>query len=160
MPSSNPLQENNVTAPKKLEIEVVSPSDGRGETYCFLSVCIGTICIAFGLLSILHEPSQVTLSELPNTHSNLATQISNALEEITLLDEMGMISTPYDLQQLPLPQSGTASFTQQNEYCFTLLHKGILFSVEHEQESWQAHWAPSDTINDCHATLKWHELNR
>ncbi|MFT2099001.1 hypothetical protein ACMUMQ_11640 [Marinomonas sp. 2405UD66-6] len=150
MPSSNPSG--------AMDIEIVSPVDGRGETYSFLGICIGTLVLAGGLLSMLYDPTHMELSELPNSHSNLATQVSNALEEITLLVEVGAIEAPYDLHKLPLPTLGNTSFVQHDEHCFTLLHEGVLFSVEHEQADWHAQWAKSDKISDCHATLEWHEL--
>ncbi|MBR7889765.1 hypothetical protein J9B83_12555 [Marinomonas sp. A79] len=143
-----------------LEIEIIQPADGRGETRYFLSICVGTLLLAGVLLSLLHSPSQQTLPELPVSHSNMATQISNALEEIALLEEADMISPPYQLQQLPLPTIGQTAFAQQDKHCFTLHQAGILFAVEREAQHWAAHWAQSDKELDCHASLVWHPLNR
>ncbi|MCB5161079.1 hypothetical protein [Marinomonas algarum] len=143
-----------------MSIEQVQPADGRGETRYFLMVCFGVLLLAGGLLSLLHGPSKPTLSSLPESHSNLATQISNALEEITLLEEAGMLLAPYQLKDLPLPQLATVTFIQQNSHCFTLLHQGVLFAVQKEESTWQAQWVNSTRQRDCHAPLDWNALNQ
>lgn len=153
----NYLAKKTVTS---MAVEIIAPADGRGETGYFLAICAAIILLAAGLLWALHKPTYNTLSELPKSLSNLATQISNALEEITLLEETGIISAPYDLQDLPLPQSGQNTFLQQNDHCFILKTHNILFAVEQEQHQWSAQWVQSSHLLDCHANLIWHPLNR
>jgi len=142
------------------EIEIVPPADGRGETGYFLAICAAIIVFSTGLLWALHTPTKSTLPELPSSLSNLATQISNAMEEIRLLEDAGLISAPYELQDLPLPQSASSQFQQQDEHCFVLHKNNTLFAVEYEQSKWHANWANSEQLLDCHAALQWHPLNR
>ncbi|WP_067215378.1 hypothetical protein [Marinomonas gallaica] len=142
------------------EIEVILPANGRGETRNFLLICAAIIATAMTLLSLIQKADGQTVPELPTSLSNMATQISNAIEEITLLEEAGMLSEPYQLGDLPLPALNGQRFQQQEERCFTLLQGQYLFIIERHDDTWDAHWAVTDQPADCHAPLTWHSLNQ
>ena len=141
-------------------IEIITPADGRGETRNFLLVCAAVLICAISLLSLLHSASPKALPELPNHLSNLATQVSNAVEEIELLEQAELINAPYQLADLPFPTYQNQSFTQQDEHCFSLFQGQYVFVIERHEEGWDAHWAPSEQAVDCHASLDWHSLNQ
>ena len=141
-------------------IEIIAPVDGRGETRNFLLVCVVVLACAIGLLSLIHSSPQNALSELPNQFSNLATQVSNAVEEIQLLEEAELINAPYQLADLPFPTYQNQSFIQLDEHCFSLFQGQYVFVVERHEDGWDAHWAQSEQAVDCHASLDWHSLNQ
>lgn len=142
------------------DIEIVAPMDGRGETRNFLLICAVVIALAGGLLSLIHSPSVRVVPELPAELSNFATQISNAVEEIQMLEEAELITPPYQLAELPLPVLQGQSFTQQDEHCFTWFNGQHTFVVERHPEAWDAHWAVAEQAVDCHAAITWHTLNQ
>ncbi|MBM6550963.1 hypothetical protein [Marinomonas ostreistagni] len=142
------------------EIEIVPPADGRGETRNFLLVCAGVIATALILLSLIHKTSANALPELPASLINAATQISNAVEEIAMLEEAGLITAPYQLDELPLPTIKGQAFTQQEDDCFSLLTGDFQFIVERHEDAWDAHWTQTEQAVDCHAAITWHTLNQ
>lgn len=139
-------------------IEVVIPDDGRQETRYFAFISIAVVVVAGMLLWLNHSGAQTKLSELPNQLSNSATQISNAIAELNMLDEAGLLTYPLTAELLPLPVIPGASLHEFSQTCYVIEQAGYLFAIEKET-AWQAHWAKSDLIADCHANLNWHELN-
>lgn len=142
------------------EIEVIPPADGRGETRNFLLVCASVVTLALLLLSLINKTDPRAMPELPRSLSNTATQVSNAVEEIAMLEEAGLISAPYQLDALPLPTINGQAFIQQNATCFSLFQGGYSFIVERHEQMWDAHWAATEQAVDCHAAITWHTLNQ
>ncbi|SBS29774.1 hypothetical protein MAQ5080_01498 [Marinomonas aquimarina] len=142
------------------KVEIISPLDGRGETRNFLLICAGVLALAVLLLSMIDRQSGQAMPELPHELSNMATQISNAVEEVALLEEAGLISQPYQLIDLPLPSFKNAVFEQLDETCFSLFQGEHVFVVERQKAAWTAHWATSTQPLDCHAAVTWHSLNQ
>lgn len=142
------------------EIEIIPPADGRGETRNFLLVCAAVVTLALILLSLINKAEAPAMPELPTSLSNAATQISNAVEEITMLEEAGLIAAPYQLEELPLPTIKGQAFVQQEGNCFSLLTDDHQFIVERHEETWDAHWTQTEQTVDCHAAITWHTLNQ
>lgn len=142
------------------EVEIISPADGRGETRNFLLICVGVLALAAFLLSMINRESSQALPELPPSLSNIATQISNAVEEVALLEEAGLIAPPYQLADLSLPSFKNATFEQVDDTCFRLMQGEYVFVIERHEEAWDAHWAASEQPLDCHDAVTWHTLNQ
>ena len=142
------------------EIEIVAPADGRGETRYFLLVCASVLALAVLLLSLINKTQTQALPELPHALSNLATQTSNAVEEISMLEDAGMIKAPYSVDTLPLPTFQGHSFKQRDEHCYTLFQGDHVFALAHHDGGWHARWTQSQQAVDCHASVTWHTLNQ
>lgn len=123
--------------------ETVPTNDSKHENRFFFLTLLVVIGLA-GMLLWLSNQDTAAEKSLPNHLSNIATQLSIAIDEIMMLQDIGVISAAPSLSELlsnQLEPFISETVIEAGSNCFVITKaQAILRLIKLPEQSWQVQW--------------------
>ncbi len=148
------MQNSNNMVNKPAHREVIPTNESAQENRYFFVTFICVIWLAALLLWFISHDKQTT-TRLPNHLSNLATQLSIASDEITMLQDMELLpSAPSlgDLVENQIVPFNAETISMPKSNCFVIEKQNItLRLIKLGTNPWQVQWQGHTGLHDSHA---------